>query len=88
MNEKNKKHAWDIKNPKGNQRAIILKHLIYNKTITSMEAFSKYRITRLSGVIIALRVHYNINMKMVNPNKHQRKIGMNPYGIYTYRGRK
>ena len=24
MNEKNKKHAWDIKNPKGNQRAIIL----------------------------------------------------------------
>ena len=48
MNEKNKKHAWDIKNPKGNQRAIILKHLIYNKTITSMEAFSKYRITRLN----------------------------------------
>ena len=87
--EINKRHLWDIKNPDGNQRAIILKHLIYSKTITSWTAISKYRITWLSAVIHALRVHYNIEMEMVMPRKHERKRwGMMPFGVYTYGGKK
>lgn len=77
--ELNKRHLWNVKNPKKNQRAIILRHLILKKTITSIESFSKYMITRLSAIIFDLRVHYKITMH--KPNKK-------PYGIYTYRGRK
>ena len=49
-----------MKNDSQNQT--ILMHLIYIGPITSMDAFEKYRITRLSGRIYNLRHDYHIDI--------------------------
>lgn len=44
------------------QNQTILMHLIYIGPITSVDAFEKYRITRLSGRIYNLRHDYHIDI--------------------------
>ena len=55
---------------------ITLNHLQTHETITSMEAFHKYGITRLSAVIFELRKVYNIATIMTD--------GTNRYGRPTH----
>ena len=38
-----------------NQREIVLNHIVTNGSITSIEAFELYKITRISAVIFTLR---------------------------------
>ena len=50
------------------QTDIILNHLRKQKSITSIEAFELYRITRLSAAIFTLRQQYNIvGIRETNP---------------------
>ena len=64
------------------QHEAILKHLEDNRTITNMEAFRLYGVTRLSAIIFNLR-------KLGYTIKTTREIGKtrygtcNCYGIYT-----
>ena len=63
----------------------IRKHLKEQGSITSYDAFTFYRATRLSAIIFTLRKQgMLIDMDMV----HKRDKEGNPicYGIYTYRG--
>lgn len=60
------------------QKEQILKHFKKRKTITSMEAFEKYRITRLSDIIFCLRKSgHDIETEM------RYKDG-NGYAVYHY----
>ena len=45
---------------KGTQNEMILHHMKVHGSITTMEAFQKYGVTRLSGRIWELRKKYNI----------------------------
>jgi hypothetical protein len=48
------------------QKGAVLKHFENHEALTSKEAFEKYGITRISGVIFALRDKgYNITTTMV-----------------------
>ncbi|MBO6272870.1 DNA-binding protein [bacterium] len=59
------------------QGNVVLEHLKKYGHITSMEAITKYRITRLASVIFRLRkLGYNIDTIEKN--------GKNGYGAYTY----
>lgn len=46
------------------QKNIVLKHLKENKCLTSIEAFERYKITRLSDRIFQLR-NQGINIKTI-----------------------
>lgn len=53
------------KKQSNSQREIVLKHLTNYNTITSMEAFNHYGITRLSSIIFNLRNEgYGIKSKI------------------------
>lgn len=52
------------------QKKQVFKHLQEN-SITSWEAISKYRITRLADVIYRLRKDHNITTEIVKENKKQ-----------------
>ena len=55
----------------------VLQYLKIHGSITSMEAWSKFHITRLSARIHVLRkLGYNI--------KTDSRSGVNEYGVYTY----
>lgn len=55
----------------------VLQYLQTNGSITSMEAFNKFRITRLAACIHILRRYgYNIETEKMS--------GKNEYGIYNY----
>ena len=58
---------------------LILNHLKTFGRISSMEAFERYKATRLSAVIFNLRQHHIIDTEMV-PFDGSR------YGLYHYRG--
>ncbi|MPS48473.1 helix-turn-helix domain-containing protein [Methylobacillus sp.] len=47
-----------------NQREIVIDHLLTSGSITSIEAFEKYNITRISAVIHLLRNKDKIAIKM------------------------
>ena len=56
-------YASELKRMKnGSQNQTVLMHLITFGTITNMEAFEKYKITRLSGRIYELRHDFKINI--------------------------
>ena len=55
-------NGYNVANPKI-QSEIVLVHLLKNKTITSWESITKYRITRLSAIIYNLRCHFDIESK-------------------------
>ena len=59
------------------QKQIILEHLTKNGTITTMECFEKYKITRLSEYIRQLR-----NDGLIIKNNPQHRKGRRPYDIY------
>ena len=64
------------------QRDKIAAHLKAGNTITSMEAFRKFRITRLSGVIFSLIHERGMKIKVMEArNKNSR------YAVY-YMGKK
>ena len=79
---KNKKlFGWNIDEPKS-KTEMILSHLIHNRKIDTWTAFTKYRATRLSGVIHNLRKRFNIISKDVRDKDDGRKN----YVVYMYRG--
>ena len=51
------------------------------QTITSWEAITKYKATRLSSIIFNLRVHFNI--KSVDT-----RVGKSNFATYVYKGKK
>lgn len=61
---------------KPSQKNKVLAHLKMYGEITTMEAFEKYKITRLSELIRLLRKEHTIVTVMV------RRKGENPYGRY------
>lgn len=64
------------KTRRDSQQTIVLKHLCVNNSITTMEAFVNYHITRLAALIFNLRKEgYDIDTEIVN-NK-------SPDGSYT-----
>lgn len=58
---------------------LILNHLKTFGRISSMEAFERYKATRLSAVIFNLRQHHIIDTEMV-------PFDGGRYGLYHYRG--
>lgn len=65
-----------------NQREIVLTHLTDNGSITSIEAFELYNITRISAVIFDLRHKEKVK---INMTRDKVISGGRPktYGIYT-----
>lgn len=62
------------------QKYKVLKHMLTKGGITSMEAFSKYHITRLSAVIFKLReMGVDIETEMVTKKKKGETLH---YGVY------
>jgi len=57
------------------QEDIVRAHLELNGTITSMEAFERYHITRLAGIIYRLRKTMDIETITLH--------GHDQYGVYT-----
>ena len=70
---------------RGQSKALI-NHLKTKGSITSMEAFKLYGITRISSLLFSLRDRYNIDTVMIETTnrygEHTR------YGRYYYRGEK
>lgn len=52
-----------------NKTQMVLEHLKTYKTITSWEAITEYKATRLSAIIFNLRVKFNIMSKNITENK-------------------
>ena len=67
------------------QNAKILKHLKERGSITSMEAFREYGITRLSGRCLELRKTHNIETVIV---KSSNPGSAGDYARYFYKGQK
>jgi len=61
----------------------VLEHLKANGSITSLEAFERYRATRLASVIHRLRDTYNITTIMMESND-----GGAQYAKYVFLGTK
>ena len=59
--------------------SLVLKHLKEHGKISSMDAFERYKATRLSAVIFNLRKDYIIDTEMV-------PFDGGRYGLYHYRG--
>ena len=68
------------------QSKALINHLKTKGSITSMEAFKLYGITRISSLLFSLRDRYNIDTVMIETTnrygEHTR------YGRYYYRGEK
>lgn len=62
----------------------VLNHLIVYGSITSLEAFKRYGLTRLSSVIFELRKKHNIETIMLTM-KDRHNITVN-YAKYIYKG--
>ena len=70
---------------RGQSKALI-NHLKTKGSITSMEAFKLYGITRISSLLFSLRNRYNIETVMMETTN---RYGENTrYGKYYYRGEK
>ncbi len=67
------------------QTEIILDHLLQHKSITSMEAFQNYGITRLSAAVFTLRKRgYDIDTTMEHAtNRYGKKVS---YAKYILQG--
>ena len=61
----------------------VLEHLKANGSITSLEAFERYRATRLASIIHRLRDRYEITTMMIDS-----KDGGSPYAKYIFKGLK
>lgn len=72
-----------MRNGKKAQIDIVREHLIANGRITSIDAFSKYNITRLSALIFRLRKEG----KEIETIDKPRKNGGH-YGVYILKGEK
>ena len=59
----------------------VLEYLKANGSITSLEAFDKFRATRLSSIIFRLRDNYTITTMMMDGEN-----GGAPYAKYIYKG--
>jgi hypothetical protein len=59
------------------QEEIIEKHLKEHKTITSWEAITRYRITRISALI------YNLRQRGFDITTENKMNGKKHYGFYT-----
>lgn len=66
----------------GSQNWLILRHMIENGRITSMEAFMDYHITRLSGRIYELRHNYGLDIA-TSMTSSKSKNGLAYYAVYT-----
>jgi len=73
-------NGWNVTNPETKIEKV-LAHLIEKQTITSWEAITKYKATRLSAIIFNLRVHFNI--KSV-----ETRVGKSHFATYVYKGKK
>lgn len=62
----------------------ILKYLKKHKTITSMEAFEMFGVTRLASIIFNLRKEYDIDTLMVETTTRYGETCQ--YAKYRYRG--
>jgi hypothetical protein len=76
-----KKYVRLLKNiDEETQNYTVLKHLLDKGSITSMEAFSEYGITRLSAKVFDLRgLGVDINTRMVTKKKNGKTVS---YGVY------
>lgn len=63
------------------QGKIVKAHLERNGSITSMEAFRKYNITRISAIIYTLR-HSGMKIETERVNKKNKEGKVMNYGIY------
>ena len=61
----------------------VRKHLLKNKTITSLQAFKMWNATRLSAIIFRLRHREMMDIESVDT-----KVNGIPFAKYTYRGMK
>lgn len=75
--------GWNIDKPK-TKIEMVLKHLIKRGNITSWEAITKYKATRLSAIIHNLRVRFEIE----TVTQRDTEDGRNSYAIYNYVGKK
>lgn len=66
-----------------NKTQQVLRHLQTKGTITSWEAITEYRATRLASIIFNLREHYLIDTIMA-----ESMDGDTGYAIYVYKGEK
>lgn len=60
----------------------VLKHLKAYGSITSLEAFETYGITRLSGIIYRLRNEFDLDIITENKTKKNRHGNICNYAIY------
>lgn len=72
-------HSDSTKKKRVTQEQIVLNHLRKYGSITSMDAFSKYQITRLSSAIHILRHKHGYKISMTYETS--KKYGK-PYGRY------
>lgn len=96
MNRKEKEHASEDKRTlnqltekytpilqdlqQNGQKYKVLNHMLTNGSITSMEAFRRYRITRISAVIFDLRaMGVDIETEMVTKKRKGETLH---YGVY------
>lgn len=72
--------------PEGTQSYKILKHILDKGSITTIEAFFDYGITRLSARIYDLRYTYGIQIDTENVVKKTPEGGYVKYGRYSLGG--
>lgn len=70
----------DNKKCKKTKTAMVLEHLQKHGSITSLEAFEKYRITRLAAIIYVLRQSHIIM------SSERETVDGGVYAKYTYNG--
>lgn len=66
-----------------NQREIILEHILNNGSITSIEAFQLYKITRISAVIYNLRHDEKLKINMKREKFASPEGRAKSFGIYS-----
>nr|DAG78392.1 MAG TPA: helix-turn-helix domain protein [Caudoviricetes sp.] len=67
-----------------NQKQEVLRHIKRYGSITSMEAFEKYGITRLSAIIYILRREYEIvTLMRTSVNRYGNEVNFAEYRLWT-----
>jgi hypothetical protein len=66
-----------------NQKEIVLDHMVMNGSITSIEAFELYKITRISAVIHQLRHVDKIKIDMKREKQALATGKSKSFGVYT-----
>lgn len=67
-----------------NQKQEVLRHIKKYGSITSMEAFEKYGITRLSAIIYILRREHNIvTLMRTSVNRYGNEVNFAEYRLWT-----